>query len=50
MHYKLDEGPNYDRNVNINQHKMARQTLESKPVDTCGQAVDSSFASIKLNV
>ena len=48
MHYKLDTGVNYDKNAL--EHRVTRQTLESSVVDTCGTAVDSTFASHALNV
>jgi hypothetical protein len=48
MHFKLDTGINYDKNAV--DHRITQQTLLSTPVDTCGTAVDSTFASIALNV
>jgi hypothetical protein len=48
MHYKLDTGVNYDKNAL--EHRVVHQTLESNVVDTCGTAVDSTFASHALNV
>lgn len=48
MHYKLELGVNYDKNAV--EHRINTQTLLSTPVDTCGTAVDSTFASIALNI
>jgi len=48
IHYKLDSGVNYDKNAI--EHRITTQTLLSTPVDTCGTAVDSTFASIALNI
>jgi hypothetical protein len=48
MHFQLDTGINYDKNAV--DHRITTQTLLATPVDTCGTAVDSTFASIALNV
>ncbi len=48
MNFQLDNGINYDKNAV--DHRIVTQTLLSTPVDTCGTAVDSTFASIALNV
>lgn len=48
MHFKLESGNNYDRNAV--DHRISTHTLVSTPVDTCGTAVDSTFASKEINV
>lgn len=48
LQYNLDTGVNYDRNAV--DHRITTQTLLSTPVDTCGQAVDSTFNTVTLNV
>ena len=46
--FNLDAGVNFDRNAV--DHRINTQTLLGTPVDTCGQAVDSTFATVNLNV
>ena len=48
LHYQLKPGVNY--NQNADDHRIKTQTLLSTPVDTCGQAVDSTFATVDLKV
>lgn len=48
IHYDLEPGLNYDKNAVDN--KIKSQTLITTPVDTCGQAVDSTFTTVNLNV
>ena len=48
LHYQLNSGVNY--NHNADGHRIKMQTLLSTPVDTCGQAVDSTFATVDLKV
>jgi hypothetical protein len=49
MHHHLaTTSSNYDKNAR--EHRITSQTLLATPVDTTGSAVDSTFASVKLNV
>jgi len=48
LQFTLDSGVNFDRNAV--DHRITTQTLVGTPVDTCGQAVDSTFATVNLNV
>lgn len=47
--YQLDEGSaNYDENAV--EHRIKEHSLKTELVDTCGSAVDSTFASIDVEV
>jgi len=47
--YQLDhESQNYD--TNAVEHRVREHCLKSELVDTCGSAVDSTFASIDIAV
>ena len=48
MHFDLTQKDNYDSNAV--EHRIRRHILESEVVDTCGTAVDSTFASVEVAV
>ena len=48
FHFDLDVTENFDSNAV--EHRIRRHVLESQIVDTCGTAVDSTFASVEVAV
>ncbi len=48
LHFDLIQKDNYDSNAV--EHRIRRHILESEVVDTCGTAVDSTFASVEVAV